>query len=170
MSFRTYLENHYAAACDKQREIFRDDEMIVMLRNGPQDTALVKSWMRDYGLFQGITGPNRDVIVECFLRFARSHSRQTKIDDGLIKELYAELLTELFRQLPRSWMSATSKLLWCLYPESIVIYDSFVHRALVVMQCIDSDLSGFPRIGTAPTIKRETDIAHATKHYMTTKP
>ena len=63
-------------------------------------------------------------------------------------------------------MSATSKLLWCIYPDEVVIYDSFVERALVVLQCLERDLAGFPRIGVAPTVKQTADIAAAIKHYM----
>lgn len=70
-----------------------------------------------------------------------SHARTTCIsDDKVIEKLYSELFVALNRQVARSWMSATSKLLWCLYPDDIVIYDAFVHRTLVVMQFIDGDL------------------------------
>src|SRR6266705_1042898 len=99
--------------------------------------------------------------------FARSHQRHSRITDNIVKTLYSGLFTTLFRQILRSWMSATSKLLWCIYPESIVIYDSFVHRTLVVMQRIDSDLSAFPRIGTPPKVKREIDIKQAANYYVT---
>jgi hypothetical protein len=167
MSFRTFLDNHYVVACNLQRGISRDPQMIAMLRDGPPDAALVKSWMRDYSLFQGITGQSRDAIANCFLDFARSHARHSSLSDEVVKELYADLFTALYRQLARSWMSATSKLLWCLYPEDIVIYDAFVHRTLVVMRCIDSDLSEFPRIGAPPAIKSKADVASATAHYMT---
>jgi len=167
MSFRAYLESHYVAACNLQRGISRDPLMIAMLRDGPADASLVKSWMRDYGLFQGITGQRRDAIVNRFLAFARSHARASHVSNDVIKDLYAELFTALYREVARSWMSATSKLLWCLYPDDIVIYDAFVHRTLVVMQCIDADISGFPRIGAAPSIKKKADIAPATAHYMT---
>lgn len=167
MSFRAYLQSHYVAACNLQRGIARDPQMIAMLQDGSPDAPLVKSWMRDYGLFQGITARRRNAIVIRFLNFARSHAKTPRVsDEEVIAKLYAELFTALYREVARSWMSATSKLLWCLYPNDIVIYDAFVHRTLVVMQCIDSDLSGFPRIGAAPTIKKEADIAPATAHYM----
>lgn len=166
MSFGAYLESHYEVACDKQRGIPRDTEMVAMIQDVPPNDALVKSWMRDYGLFQGITGQHRDAITGRFLDFARSHARHSQVTDEVVKELYADLFTALYREVPRSWMSATSKLLWCLYPKEFVIYDAFVHRTLVVMQCIDSNLSEFPRIGAAPAIKSEADIALATAHYM----
>lgn len=166
MSFRAYLESHYIAACNLQRGISRDPQMIAMLRDGPQDVSLVKSWMRDYGLFQGITSQNREAIVNRFIAFSRSHTKTSLVSREALSELYSELFTALYREVARSWMSATSKLLWCLYPDDIVIYDAFVHRTLVVMQCIDGDLSGFPRIGPTPKIEKETDIEIATVHYM----
>jgi hypothetical protein len=166
MSFRAYLESHYVVACNLQREIFRDPQMIAMLHTGTRNPQIVKSWMQDYKLFQGITGPHRDAVVDCFLHFAHSHRRLSTLSDEAVKSLYAGLFAALFRRVPRCWMSATSKLLWCLYPERIVMYDEFVLRALLVMQRIDDDLAGFPRIGSRPTIKKEADIQGAIAHYF----
>ena len=166
MSFHSYLESHYGVACELQRNISRDPQMIAMLKEGPPAPSLVKSWMKDYGLFQGITGRDRDAVVRCFLGFAGSHRRQRTISDDVVKTLYDGLFSALYSEVPRSWMSATSKLLWCLYPESIVIYDAFVLRALVVMQRIDADLSGLDRIGSPPTIKMKADIERATAYYL----
>lgn len=167
MSFRAYLERHYVAACNLQRGIVRDPQMITMLRDGPHDADLVKAWMRDYGLFQGITAPNREAIVARFLRFVRERTPTGRNpNDDEMAALYAALFRALHREVARSWMSATSKLLWCLYPDTVVIYDSFVHRTLVVMQRIDDDLSACPRIGAAPNIEGEADIDAATRHYM----
>ncbi len=167
MSFRAYLESRYVAACNLQRGIERDPQMVTMLREGRHDAALVTSWMRDYGLFQGITTRNRAAIVARFLRFAREHKVTARNpNDEEIAALYAALFKALHKEVARSWMSATSKLLWCLYPNTIVIYDNFVHRTLVVMQCIDNDLSAFPRVGEAPSIEGEADIVAATAYYM----
>jgi hypothetical protein len=169
MSFCDYLQSHYVAACELQRsdDLKIDTEIVAMLQHGPLAPDLVKRWMRNYGLFQGITNQQRSQIVKCFLEFASSRVRTLRVsDDKEIASLYSELFTALYRQVPRSWMSATSKLLWCLYPYDIVLYDAFVHRALVVMQCIDVDLSEFARIGTASALKSEADIARALDYYM----
>ena len=167
MSLISYLESHYEAACKLQRGIILDPLIVEMLKTDQSNAGLVKSWMLDYALFQGITGNNRDAIANCFLEFARSHVRVSHITDDVVKTLYNELFKALHKKVPRGWTSATSKLLWCLYPNDIVIYDSFVHRSLVVLQCIDNDISGFPRIGIAPQIKSACDIEQATEHYMT---
>lgn len=155
MSFRQYLETRYTAACDMQRGIHRESQMVAMLQSGPPDPTLVQSWMRDYGLFQGITSQNRVAIVDRFLAFAVQHERIPHVPtDAEIQTLYSALFGALYDAVPRSWASATSKLLWCLYPTKVVIYDAFVHRVLVVMQCIDDDLTGFPRIGGRRRLKR----------------
>ena len=175
--FADYLQNNYADACDMQINIHihLDQPMVDMLQLGPYDAVLVRAWMRQYGLFQGITRQQRIDIANRFLQFAQDQVAQDQVagdqvaaepDAGRIQALYGTLLHALHNEVPRSWVSATSKLLWCLYPNTIIIYDAFVHRALVVMQCIDDDLRGFPRIGTAPPINAELAIANAVQHYM----
>ena len=166
MSFKKYLEDKYAVACEMQRQIVEDPLMIDMLRTGGTDHELVKKWMRNYGLFQGIEGDARNKIAKRFLTFAHQHRRATRINDATIADLYRELLSSLYKVKSRSWMSATSKLLWCLYPRDIVIYDAFVHRALVALQCVDPDLSGTERIGGAPKIKAPAHIDPAVGAYM----
>ena len=141
--------------------------MVSMLRNSPHDRVLVASWMRGYSLFQGITNTKREAIVSSFLQFVMSHELILgDLNDDQIKGLYSDLFTVLYKTVPRSWMSATSKLLWCLYPSTVVIYDAFVHRTIAVMQCLDDDLTGFPRIGEPPSIGSEDGIETAVRHYM----
>src|SRR5438270_5208050 len=167
MSLEAYIRNNYAAACKMQRDIVKDEAMKLMLAHGDQDISLIKSWMRDYGLFQGLTTENRNKIANRFLLFSTSvRSTMNVADRKILEEKYSELFKMLFSQINRSWVSATSKLLWCVYPNEVVIYDSFVWRALVVMQCLDTELANFPRIGVAPKVTRELDIALAVKHYM----
>lgn len=149
-----------------QRAITRDNEMVVMLR-GAHNPELVKAWMRDYGLFQGINAANREAAVACFLDFAEKHQILVgDTTDDHIAHIYADLFSRLYQAVQRSWVSATSKLLWCLYPETFVIYDAFVHRTLSVLQSLDNDLAGFPRIGEAPTVRQVGYIEAATMHYM----
>ena len=167
MDFETYIKNNYVDACKIQRSIIKDEKMKSMLQKGGEDTQLVMSWMRDYGLFQGITIQEREEVSNKFLSFARSIGSTVDITDkDALRNIYSKLFRLLFNAVNRSWMSATSKLLWCIYPDDIVIYDSFVYRALVVMQCLDRGLSKFPRIGVAPKVTSESDIASATSHYM----
>lgn len=167
MYFETYIRNNYAEACKIQQSIDKDKKMKSMLQKGDEDAQLVMSWMRDYGLFQGITKQEREKVSMKFLSFAKSIGSTVDITDkDTLMNIYSELFKQLFDEVNRSWMSATSKLLWCIYPDEVVIYDSFVERTLVVMQCLDRGLSKFPRIGIAPKVTSESDIAFATSHYM----
>jgi hypothetical protein len=167
MSFEAYIRNNYAAACKMQRDIVNDEKMKLMLRLGNPDVELVKRWMREYALFRGITTEHSEQIAKRFLSFSTSASSTASVSDRkILEERYLELFTALFLEVNRSWVSATSKLLWCIYPDEVVIYDSFVWRALVVMQCLDTELAKFPRIGVASPVARESDIALAVKHYM----
>lgn len=167
MSFVRFLRKNYVTACEQQRKIVTDPKMVRMLKKGPPDIDLVKTWMRGYGLFQGITTDKRNAIAEAFLNYAASINRPRQpLSDEFIEAQFRTLLRTLYETVERSWMSATSKLLWCLFPNSFVIYDAFVHRSLVVLQCVDSGLSKFPRIGSAPKIKEIEDIEAAVRFYM----
>lgn len=167
MDLETYIKSNYIDACEMQRSITMDKKMKSMLREGAEDTQLVMSWMRNYALFQGITKQEREEVSKKFLSFVRSIGSTVNITDkDALRNIYSKLFSLLFNTVNRSWMSATSKLLWCIYPDDVVIYDSFVERALVVMQCFDRGLSKFPRIGVAPKVISESDIASATSHYM----
>jgi len=166
MTFRAYLKRHYATACKMQRGIGNDPVIVDMLRTGGQDAHLVKKWMESYRLFQGINAQERRKIVRTFLTFAKSHTRIRRVTEDDIRALYTELFRALYRTKRQLWMSATSKLLWCLYPNDVVMYDSFVHRALLVLQRIDSTLTVLPRIGDPPRVRVESDIDSLAEHYM----
>lgn len=174
MSFRRYIENHYVAACKIQRDIDdkHDADIVSKLLDGSYDTKLVISWMTNYRLFQGRSGKDRKNIAQRFLEFMESHNRlDDELTEDQIEALYRTLLTKLSDtklsdKKKRGWISATSKLLWCLYPYKVVIYDSFVHRALTVLQCVDNDLDGFQRIGAQPRSSQEDYIELAVHHYM----
>ena len=60
MDFETYIKSNYVDACEIQRSIDKDKKMKSMLQKGDEDAQLVMSWMRDYGLFQGITKQERE--------------------------------------------------------------------------------------------------------------
>ncbi len=167
MPFRRYLQRHYIQACELQRGIVRDPLMVHMVHQRTKDRDLVKAWMRNYGLFQGVSGQQRSAAVKAFLRFVDGlnvlHTRLTPADTAAV---YESLMRSLHRAVPRGWVSASSKLLWCVYPHDFVIYDTFVHRAMVVLQCLDDDLIPYPRIGTTPSVEAVSDIKGAVDHYM----
>lgn len=168
MPLQNYIRNHYQEACGNLRGINRDPPIINMLaRNNNHNQELVIDWMTHYRLFQGIRNEIRNQIAARFLQFATGHQRYRNGPSiEQITGLFTHLYTLLFQVQNRGWMSATSKLLWCLYPQRVAIYDSFVHRTLTVLQCLNDNLQGFERIGVAPTPNNEGDIALATEHYM----
>jgi hypothetical protein len=159
--------NHYTTACSLQRNITTDSEIVLKLQDGTAQPELVNQWMRGYGLFQGINSQERDAIVKAFLEYAQRFDRPIHpLEPEITEEQFTNLLTILHNTVRRGWMSATSKLLWCLHPYDFVIYDAFVHRALLVLQCVDSSLDAFDRIGTPPAIKSQQDIDKAIRFYM----
>ncbi len=164
MKFSDYIERHYAQVCELQRGIALDLGMV----SGQPDASQVRRWMQSYGLFRGINGEVRDSIVEKFLEFrAEKQSMAAPLSRNDIEREYSNLLMMLYKIEQRSWMSATSKLLWCLYPQDIAIYDSFVHRTLLVLQHFDDDLATLSHLGHPNRINNEDDIKRAASFYMT---
>jgi hypothetical protein len=167
MSFKKYLQTHYVSACEAQRNISNDFKMVEMLRNQTSDSALVQKWMLSYNLFRGVTTDERIKIADAFILYANDSLTHGALDSTVdIKLHYGALLSALYKAVDRGWISATSKLLWCAFPKDFVIYDEFVYRALVVLQCVDDDLSTFSRIGVAPQIKNLSNIDAAVQFYM----
>jgi hypothetical protein len=124
-----------------------------MLRtlSGPEcDHEIITNWMQKYGLFQGVATADRKAVVEAFVKFALSAPRAPRIALAEVHEQYEALYKVLYRAVPRGWTSATSKLLWCLYPHDVAIYDTFVWRTLVVLQELDEDMRTVNRIGSPP--------------------
>lgn len=167
MSFAHYLRTRYVTACEMQRDILNDREMIEMLRGGTENPVLVKTWMESYGLFQGIKDDDRKSIAKVFLEYARNVKRPNgSLKQEFVQAQFKALLLLLHTEVQRSWISATSKLLWCVFPNDFVIYDAFVYRTLVVLQCVDDELSKFPRVGQAPKVGKSEDIDRAVDFYM----
>lgn len=167
MSLKKYLKTHYVSACEAQRNISDDFKMVEMLRNQISDLALVQKWMLSYNLFRGVTADKRIKIANAFILYANTSLSTDTLDSKVDIELhYRALLIALFKAVDRGWISATSKLLWCAFPKDFVIYDEFVYRTLVVLQCVDTDLSSFSRIGEAPQIRGVSDIEAAVQFYM----
>ena len=167
MPFATFLFTHYRTACDKQRKIKGDADIVQALRSGAASPELVRDWMLRYRLFQGIETATRITAVETFLKYAKTlKAKRSSLQSEEVRRLFQELLTAFWKQTDRGWISATSKLLWCVYPKDVVIYDSFVHRALIVLQSIDDDLKQLPKVGWQPSLKSASDIESAVEHYM----
>jgi hypothetical protein len=167
MPFKKYLKTHYAEACALQKAEALDADVVQALRAGVATQALMQSWMRRYGLFQGISGRQRTAVVAAFLGHVDALGQVPRPRRQIDAEaLFASLHAQLYQAVPRSWMSATSKLLWCLHPREYVIYDAFVHRALIVLQRVDPVLAEAERIGSPPKIEQIDDTNAAAAYYV----
>lgn len=168
MSLSDFFESNYQAACEMQHSITKDYEMKIMVKSQSIKEDLVMSWMRDYGLFQGIKSDDRNAIVRKYYSLVFNDDIAGVQDPSPreIESMFSLFLLEFYNTVPRKWLSATSKLLWCSFPNKIVIYDSFVERALVILQGVTSYLADMPRIKTSTTIKSHEDIDSVVTFYM----
>jgi hypothetical protein len=167
LSFGDYIRHQYARAHQEQLGI-RGDPRVVEVFADTFVPADLESWMRSYGLFQGITGPDRLKIVTAIGAWASSRrsasgAPQTRAE---IEQLYGDLFHVIYAVLPRSWISATSKVLWAMYPRDMVIYDDFVHTSMTVLQCVERCLAPYRRVGRQPAVSSAADIPRAVAFYM----
>lgn len=168
MDIRNVVRAYYNAACVEQSGIVKDQRMKDIMQGRVEfDNNFVTSWMVNYGLFQGLNGKQRVAIVNSInANLAGLHkTNPILISDDHIIDRFRILYTELYLTVNRSWLSATSKLLWCVYPDDVAIYDSFVERTIIVMQWLDADLSKLPRLGNVPNLKSSDDIPNMVSYY-----
>lgn len=168
MNIGHVVRKYYREACSQQHKIATDHAMKeIMQSKCPFDSVHVKKWMQDYGLFQGIQGIDRDRIVNTVKSNIPAINAEpiTEARELTILRKFGQLFTALYNTVNRRWLSATSKLLWCAFPDDIVIYDSFVERAIIVLQWYDEELSKLPRLGNIPPLKSAEDIQELTNYY-----
>lgn len=173
MTFRAFVEKHYRHAREEQTKIERDLKMIEMFRSGTFDADLVHAWMSRYGILRNVNGAGRDRVfeaIESYWSLARKRGwlapkRGTLARDD-VRTRFAELFVHLYQAKPRNWTSATSKILWCMHPRHVVLYDRFVVTALTALQYLDPSLRGTERIGAPHTPESEKDIELSVDHYM----
>ncbi|MGA3015191.1 MAG: hypothetical protein ABSD71_14280 [Bacteroidales bacterium] len=148
-----YIKNNLSRAISEQFDIRKDFIIVKEIKNNELTNKTVYGWMKEYGLFQGINDSDRNKIVAIFCeKYAELKS------NGLSTiENYDLLFTSMVKTVYWSWVSASSKLLWCVYPNDVVIYDSFVERAILVLQPLEDVLKNKPRIGERPLHKQLYD-------------
>jgi len=169
MNVSRIIEKYYEKACNTQREIGRDAKMIDMLANGENyNPELVMSWMRDYGLWQGIKAEDRNKIVSSIPKIFKNLPSKFEQSDrsDFTRTVYSTVFMGFYDQVNRNWLSASSKLLWCKYPHDFVIFDAFVERAVIVMQWFDAHLEGLPRLGAPPKKITPNNISEYVDFYM----
>ena len=171
MNLENAIRRHYTLACALQRDLDPkgDSEMkLIMQGRSAFDAQCVKKWMQGYGLFQGITNSERDRIVKTVSRYLnKAKPSGVGISHrAAISGEFSFLFAELYHTKNRMWLAATSKLLWCVYPDDIVMYDSFVERFVTVMQWFEDDLLSLQPLGNVPQLTSPADIPLITAYYM----
>lgn len=167
MAFDHFVEHYYGQACALQKNIESDTPLLKSLRAGTASPVAVESWMTSYNLFQGRPGLERRKIAKCFLEFANEERPKRAQSAAAVRQLFGRLHNRLHAKVNRGWTSATSKLLWCLYPRDVAMYDRFVHGSLVVLQCTEPALEKFKRLGPTPRIGDDhRGLLDALEHYM----
>lgn len=160
---KEFIKSNFQKALRIQNDFDHDEQMINAIKEKSLNNNMVKKWMINYGLFQGIKNEIRDKVASEFIEFAYLNNDANTLE---IESKFQELHTKLFKIKNRKWISAVSKLLWCMDPENVIIYDAFVERSITILQCIDSELAKFPRINYTPDAKKDTNSKLMTIHYM----
>lgn len=157
-----FIRSNYSVAVCEQKKIHHDTSMINAIQNKSLSNDQVIFWMNKYKLFQGIIDEKRSEMAQEFIQFLNHR----KPDEALALENdFKTLHTKLyFASGNRKCLSATSKLLWCMYPYDIVIYDAFVARAILVLQGLDIDLLSHGRFLQPP--QKSDDSTPMTNYYL----
>jgi len=158
-----FIRSNFDVIVEIQENFGHDIAMVKAVESKTLNNEMVKNWMRNYGLFQGVKGEYRVKIADEFIQFSNGLKRENELN---IEANFKVLHSKLYSVFQRKWLSATSKLLWCIYPNKIVIYDAFVERVITVLQCLDEDLAKLPRLNYPPNIKSKKDIELVAKYYM----
>lgn len=147
-----FIEARYRDACQLQRTYHtRDDAlMLLALGNNTATMAGVVKWMQAYNLFQGQTSAVRQHVAGLFLAFIQQPRPALLTTPAEAQAVFFNLHLTLAPNGDRKWLSAASKLLWCLYPEQSPMYDRFVSRSVTVLRHLAPSLAGFPALGEAP--------------------
>lgn len=157
-----FIKNNLAHVNKIQNSFDHDQKMVEGIKSGNLDPQTVKRWMQGYGLFQGIKSEVRNQISNAYVDFVSSHRPDTHKD---LKQEFFRLHETFYIIQNRKWISAASKLLWCLYPHNTVIYDAFVERSILVLQCVDEDLIQMPRLGKSPKSNSPDFLTKSTEYY-----
>jgi hypothetical protein len=174
---RTFIEINYQAALVVQTGIQIDQLIVPMLAGaGSYDEMVAKRFMAKYNLLRNCSREEIKHILAAFHRFwlewrekeGTSECEQS-LTSAAVEERFTDLFKRLYRVKPRNWISATSKLLWCMYPRQLVIYDRFVQTALTTLQPLEpalASMSPYERIGSPQAPEDKNGIGISVKHYM----
>lgn len=108
-----FIKSNFDVIIGIQEKFDHDTDMIEAVENRTLTNDMVKTWMRNYGLFQGIKNEFRIGIANAFIEFCNELDLDKEPN---IETSFLILHSKFFSIYPRKWLSATSKLLWCIYP------------------------------------------------------
>jgi len=170
MQFEQYVRALYGEACRQLESEALDRPLIDALKTNGATAKQVVEWMTRYNIVQGIDDGTRLKAARAFLKYARGKRPKRLLTAAAVKREFSALHGALHRAKQRGWTSATSKLLWLLYPRDVAMYDEFVYQSLVVIQGVDTEWRAQTRIGEKPGfgkgIARAKALGYATEHYV----
>lgn len=165
--FGEYLATVYQAVCKMQRSVNEDHDaaMVAGLRTNQVTNAQIISWMRVYDLWRGVGTSDRTLVANRVRKFSREDRPRWFNTPAQGQQMFGRLHRKLAPNGERKWLSATSKLLWCLYPARIPMYDRFAHRSLVVLQRLEPALAHLPPLNETPQGRQGEDGLAAAERY-----
>jgi hypothetical protein len=139
------IDNFLGEAVSRCREEDQgqDDKVIDSLRDKRQDIEVrrknVVDWLRHYSVLQGLNNQEREGVASAILEFADDVRRPAVCprQEAEIIRLFNDLHDRCGLQVqkrkdgePRNLVSLTSKALWCCYPFTIPLFDSYAQRSV----------------------------------------
>lgn len=170
MEFDQYVRGLYGEACRQLESEALDKALIAALKAKSATEQQVVQWMKRYNIVQGVDGGTRRKVARAFLSYTRGKRPKRLFTAAAVNREFSTLHAALHRAKRRGWTSATSKLLWLLYPRDVPMYDEFVYQSLVVLQGVDAEWRKQTRIGEKPGFGKGIEAAvalrYATEHYL----
>lgn len=119
-----FFQEHYAQALKAQASIDVDPEVVAVLAGVlPYDNGVVKRFVAKYNLLRNCSREEISAILAAFSRFWKSWRAKEglgappHLDRDGVRLRFNDLFQRLYNAKKRNWISGTSKLLWCMYPE-----------------------------------------------------
>jgi hypothetical protein len=114
------------------------------IRATPDRIEIVRRWLYDYQVFQGIDGPKRTAITEAVLLWTDSQEAKSYLPtlEALVSAHLGLMAARSAADgRDRDFTSLASKALWLRYPAVVPMFDSFARRALWVISKIEKDIA-----------------------------
>ncbi|MBO0332605.1 hypothetical protein J0X12_03205 [Sneathiella sp. CAU 1612] len=127
------------------------DQVVISIAENPCPTSAITmaNWLKQYGVLQGdVLRDNTQKIVSTVLNFFEKERIEFSSDIDLwapqivgeFRELNSQIRASDTKRIQnRSFLSLTSKALWCKYPAQTPIYDKNARIALYALVRLDHD-------------------------------